>query len=234
MKQLLILCVALLLALAACGQAPVEPVTTTSAATTEAQAQPADTSFETFYSTFTAAVHSKDMQFIDGILDDGTMSSFGGEPGKEYFYEYWDIRQEHYQKDLWDELGAIIALGGEYYEAGEYHPSFGECFVAPWTFMAINDTGLDAFEHLAVLGEGVPVYEKEDVESKVTGTLDYGYVAYHSELRDIGPEEFVSITALSGTAGYVQWKFLRSPIDYRLCLERKDSGWKLLWLIAGD
>ena len=239
MKQLLILCAALLLILSACGQAPAEPDPTTIPTTIEASqapAQPEDVSFEAFYEEFVIAVRNQDMQFIDGILDDGVMSSFGGEPTKAFFHEHWEIEETHNGRELWAVLEETIALGGVHYEAGEYFPDQhqGECFVAPYILEEFRKTGLDAFEHLAVIEADVPVYEEESAASKVTGTLDYGYVAFHSDFWGIGPEEFVSVTALSGTAGYVQWKHLRSPIDYRLCFEKKDSGWKLLWLIAGD
>lgn len=243
MKQLFMLCLAFLLILSACNQAPAEPATPPPSAestspsppaATEPRTQFADAEFDAFYRDFTEAVRNQDMRFIDSILDDGIMSSFGGEPGKAYFHEYWENEAAHHDRDLWAVLEEIDALGGGLYPAGMYDSAYGECFVAPWTYTAFSETGLDPFAHLAVIGEGVPVYEKETAGSKVVDTLDCGFVAYHSELRDIGPDEFVSVTTLSGTAGYVQWKYLRSPIDYRLCIEKKDDGWKLLWLVAGD
>jgi len=266
MKRLLVLCAAILLLLAACTQAPAEPATTlvpteVSSEATVTTTEPVtvtpdevqftvtqhqlfppkqafDAGFEAFYNEFTAAVRGKDMNFIDGILDDGVMSSFGGDPGKEYFYEHWKGIEQHYGKSLWDELEAIIALGGVYYQAEEYSPGFGECFVAPYTFTDFRNTGLDSFEHHAIIAKDVPIYENASTGSKIIGTLDYSILEYHYNESDMlwekSPEDFVSIKTLSGAAGYVQWKYFRSPIDYRLCIEQKDGKWKLLWLIAGD
>jgi len=166
MKKLL-LCFALILVLTACGKVPTEPTappTTDESPISSTQASLAD--FEAFYESFTAAVRNKDMRFIDSILDDETSSSFGGNPGKEYFYEHWDTEKEYNGRDLWAVLEEIVALGGVHYQAGEYFPEFDECFVAPYTFIEADETSFDG--------------------------------------------------------------------GYRLCIEKKDSGWKLLWLIAGD
>ena len=194
------------------------------------QAFPAE--FEAFYKQFTDAVRDRNMSFIDSILDEGVMSSFGGEPGKAYFHEYWGYEQNN----LWAVLDAIVALGGVYYpEKSERYPSYGNCFVAPYTYTGEFE-GLDGFDYFVVIDKGVPVYTEESTESEVVTTLDYRILEFrHSDdFWPKGPDDFVSVTTLAGPAGYIQKKYLRSPIDYRLCIEQKDGGWKLLWLIAGD
>ena len=205
-----------------------------------------DAEFEAFYKEFVAAVRAKDMDFIDSILDEGIMSSFGGEPTKEYFYEFWehrDQRKDVYRKSLWDELEAIITLGGRYYQAGVFREVTGKCFVAPYLFMDFiyedfADDDVRPFDYDVIIEKGVRVYENANTNSKVIDTLDYNIVIYHynanETLWELSPDDFVSITTLSGAAGYIQWKYLRSPIDFRLCIEQKDGEWKLLWLIAGD
>jgi len=169
--------IVLLLILSACAQTPSEPTTlpatvetptkTSTVTTTTEETYPPPQDFEAFYEDFKAAVRNRDMQFIDSILDAEIESSFGGDPGKEYFHEYWDGEKMYSGRDLWAVLEEIIALGGVHYGPGEYFPDIGECFVAPYTFIEARDS--------------------ED------------------------------------------WNG-----GYRLCIEKKDSGWKLLWLIAGD
>jgi len=259
MKRLLFLCMAILLLLSACGQAqtkPTEPPTTeltSEAAPTTTEPAPTKTwstqfavtehklpppqqaypaAFEAFYKEFTEAVRDRNMSFIDSILDDEVTSSFGGDLGKAYFHEYWGYQENH----LWAELDKILALGGIYYpQKSERYPSYGNCFVAPYTFTG-DFEGLDGFDYFVLTEKGVPVYTEEDTESEVITTLDYRILEfYHSDdFRAKGPDDFVSVTTLAGVAGYMQKKYLRSPVDYRLCIEQKDEGWKLLWLIAGD
>jgi len=232
MKRFFLLCMIVLLLLAACGQAPDTQDADTDFTVTQQQLFPPeqafDVEFEAFYEEFTAAVRGKDTRFIEGILDDEIMSSFGGVPGKPYFYDYWAYM------DLWAKLGEIIALGGVYYQAGEYHQANrGKCFVAPYTFAELDG---DAFEQYAVIGKDVPAHEKKSARSKVIASLDYNILEFHNsdEFRKKGPEDFVSVTLPTGETGYVQRKYLRSPTDYRLCIEQKDGEWKLLWLVAGD
>jgi len=264
MKRLLILCMAALLLLSACSQTkngPAEPPSTTELALEEAPttAKPVPTKtwntqfavtehklpppkqalsaeFEAFYKEFTAAVSDRNMKYIDSILDDEVSSSFGGDLGKAYFHEYWDNAKKQSGRGLWDVLGDIVALGGVYYsQKSERYPSYGNCFVAPYTYTGEFE-GLDGFDYFVVIDKGVPVYTEESTESEVVTTLDYRILEFrHSDdFWPKGPDDFVSVTTLAGPAGYIQKKYLRSPIDYRLCIEQKDGGWKLLWLIAGD
>ena len=261
MKRLLALCVVATLLLAACGKTPETPVVSTALAeptfaeettseepaseelTSEGStakestvpkrtdtdftvtglqllppAQNFDAEFEAFYKEFTAAVRREDIKFIDGILDEGVMSSFGGVPGPLYFYDYWTFG------DLWAKLNEIIALGGVYDQAKK-------SFVAPYLFKA----GLED-EQFAVIGKNVPVYESKSTDAKVIAKLEYDVLGYHysDAFHGKGPDDFVSVATLSGKTGFIQKKYLRSPIDYRLCIEQKDGAWKLLWLIAGD
>ena len=173
MKKLYVLCIALLLALSACGQGSSEatmatqPPAETTQEAQETTLEP-DGRFEAFYEDFKAAVHNRDMRFIDSILDEGITSSFGGDPGKDYFHEHWDNEKKYHGRDLWAVLEEIIALGGVHYQAGEYSREIsGECFVAPRTY--VDNEGADF-----------------------------------------------------------------DPGNYRLCIEQKDGGWKLLWLVSGD
>jgi len=241
-NRLLALCVIFMLLLAACGQASVGPVVSTALAepttaeeTTSEEATTAlvapvlgdtdftvtrhklippaqvfDAEFDAFYNEFTAAVRGKDMTFIDGILDDGVMSSFGGEPGIAFFYEYWGEWKSY--DELWDVLEEIIALGGVYDQAKK-------SFVAPYLFQA----GLEAYEQFAIIAKDVPVYANASTGSQVIASLDYSVLEFHSsgEFWEKGPEDFVSVTLLLGDKGYMQKKYLRSPIDYRLRIEQK-------------
>ena len=260
MKKLLILCIVIPLLLAACGQAPDAPttasatsiptdapITTTAPApvewatmfsVTEHKLLPPkenfDAEFKAFYDEFAAAVGKKDMRFIDGILDSEVMSSFGGDPGKEYFHAHWD------SQNLWAVLDEIIALGGVYYpKTSERYPSYEKFFVAPYTFIGDFEE-LEGVDYYVVTGKDVPIHKEESIESEVVTKLEYRILEFHHsdafalEFRDKGPEDFVSVTTLSGAVGYIQKQYLRSPIDYRLCIMQKDGEWKLLWLIAGD
>ena len=191
-----------------------------------------DADFEAFYKAFTKAVQNNDMAFINSILDDEVMSSFGGDLGKGFFHEHWAQKEQA----LWDELEKIIALGGVYYQAGEYTPELGKCYAAPYVYTNFDGEKFDVYEHFIIAGADVPVYNEASAASSTIDTLNYNIMKFHNSpaFREKGPDDFVRIETQAGTTGYIQKKHLRSPIGYRLCIEQKGGEWKLLWLIAGD
>ena len=42
------------------------------------------------------------------------------------------------------------------------------------------------------------------------------------------------IETLGGKKGFVSAEFVRSPIDYRACFEKKNGKWKMTAFVAGD
>jgi len=124
MKKYLLLCIAFLLILSACGQtkpkAPELP----------------KTEFDLFYEEFQTAVSNQDMDFIEGLVDDDTSTMFGRGPAP--FQEHWEYENEHNGRDIWTVLEELTALGGVHFEPGEYYEGAGECFVAPYTFFEEN------------------------------------------------------------------------------------------------
>jgi len=188
-----------------------------------------DAEFEQAYKKFIEAVHNKDLNTLDGFLDNKIMTSFGGDAGKPYFYEYWNLGDNPEKSELWAELEKIIKLGGVY-EKDEKR------FTAPYIFKNFPDE-LDAFEYFVIIDEDVKIYEKDSTDSTIVGELDYNIVKFENndEFWEMNGEGFIKITAFSGKEGYIQKKYIRSPIDYRFSLVREKAGeWKLAFLVAGD
>jgi hypothetical protein len=186
-----------------------------------------DAEFEEVYSAFADAVQDRDLSALDGFLDEGTMSSFGGDMGKAAFYEQWGLDNNPKDSELWAEIEAILALGGVY--DGE-----GRSFTAPYVFANFP---LDGFEYHAIVGNNVAVYETESVQSREMDSISYNLLKNGAldAFWDQSDEDFVRIRTLTGAEGYVQKKFIRSPTDYRFELSRKEGGeWKLLYMLAGD
>ena len=261
MKRLLALCI-LVLTLSACHELPDAPVTSVTPITpatsapsttpapvlspkpkagetdfiiTESQLFPPeqvlDPDFEPFYKDFSAAVNNHDARFLDSILDDKVWFSYGGESGKDEFYAFFA------EQDVWAVLQEILDLGGIFYKPNTYAP--GKCFVAPYTytnFPRMPASDLDAYDYFIIIDQGVPVYDQASAASETIDTLDYNIAEfrYSDAFLDKGPDDFVSVTTLSGAVGFVQKKHLRSAVGYRLCIEQKDDGWKLTMLVAGD
>ncbi|WP_446786506.1 hypothetical protein [Macellibacteroides fermentans] len=192
--------------------------------------QPYDAEFDNVYKTFTDAVRNKDLSVIDGFLDDDIMVSFGSDPGKAAFYEYWNLNNKPEQSELWTELEEIIALGGHYNRDER-------TFTAPYTYADFPDD-MDSFVSVVVIDEGVNVYEKKEPGSEVIAQLNYNIIKLDLDDKESEykpDEDLIKIETPSGKKGYVQKQFVRSPIDYRLSLIfNKNSEWKLVTMISGD
>ena len=87
---------------------------------------------------------------------------------------------------------------------------------------------------LVVLGEGVPMYEKPSREARildVVGLISV-YDNFDSSLDEA--EGFNSIRTANGTVGYVESRFLCSPMDMRFKFSVVDGRWRLLDIYLGD
>ncbi|MCL2704369.1 MAG: hypothetical protein FWE91_12330 [Defluviitaleaceae bacterium] len=69
--------------------------------------------FREIYNEFKIAVRNKDLQALDGFIDEEILISFDdGIGGKDDFYGRWSLNDEPEESELWAELEIIINLGG--------------------------------------------------------------------------------------------------------------------------
>ena len=208
--------------------------------------------FNKVYDEFKSAIFNRDADFIDNFIDDSIFFSFGYSEGKDNFYEYWESIEEYYGDNFWSELEKIIILGGTYDKEAK-------TFIAPYIWSEtcyvpdrllnnyygneetdsyvrfytekhdeIEDEDYPEF----IIDKNVKVYEKEDVLSNVIDYLSYNICRTIYGDRDA---DFVKVRTLSGTEGYIETKYSRSIIDYRILIElTKTDNWRLTTMIAGD
>ncbi|HSK73954.1 MAG TPA: SH3 domain-containing protein, partial [Pyrinomonadaceae bacterium] len=135
---------------------------------------------------------------------------------------------------LWGELLTVLTNGGAFYKEAD---SKG-IFCAPYSFMVFPES-LDAFEHQVIFGSNVNLREKPNTLAKVVAQLSYNVVKvdYENSIQNKTKENeytWLKIETLGGKKGYVSADFVRSPIDYRACFERKGGQWKMTTFVAGD
>jgi hypothetical protein len=177
--------------------------------------------FLTFRHELQETVRRRDADALLRIVHPGIKSSLGGNSGVDDFRAQW--HPERADSELWRELGAVLALGGTFDEAGS--------FVAPYVFSRWPDA-FDAFEHVAVIGSSVRVRAAPSASAAVVATVSYAILE-----RDLNRAEVEGWTAvrLPGTqAGYVASQLARSPIDYRAYFTRENGRWLMALLLAGD
>ena len=181
--------------------------------------------------SFKAFRGKHDVKYIPGILDPAIKNSFGGDGGIEEFKEIWKINSP--TSKLWDELLIVLTNGGSF-SKGEGN----NLFCAPYSFNNFPDD-LDAFEYQMIFGSNVNLRAQPNLKAKNVLLLSYNVVKvdYKNSVSDKNKEgeyTWLKVETLGGRRGYVNAKFVRSPIDYRACFEKKNGKWKMTAFIAGD
>lgn len=178
--------------------------------------------FEKFREELLAAVRSKDVDFLKRHIDEKIRYTFGENSGIDGFIKEWNLDKDPEHSALWAELEEVISLGGTF--------DSRNAFVAPYVFSNFPET-VDGFVYLAVIDKNVKLYSKPDLKSDVIGIINYNLVR-DIEFKKAQPWQKVIVQ--KDVAGYVQSKYLRSPVDYRAFFENKSGSWKIVFFVAGD
>jgi len=190
-----------------------------------------DASFKSFREKLIEAVRKRDVKYVVGILDPAITNSFGGSGGIREFKEMWKINSP--TSELWDELLTVLTNGGNFLKQEK-----NDLFCAPYSFNRFPED-LDAFEYQMIFDNNVNLRARPDLKTKTIAQLSYNVVKvdYENSVADKnkkGSYTWLKVETLGGKKGFVSAKFVRSPIDYRACFEKKNGKWKMTTFVAGD
>ena len=174
-----------------------------------------DPSFAAYRDQLIAAVIARDAKKVVALADPNIRLSFGGTGGRKAF-------EEALKEEIWGELQDILTNGGSFREGS---------FWAPYVYSAWPESH-DAFEELAVVAENVPLRESADANAPAIATLARDIVKRAGEPGERGP--WTKVTTADGKSGFVESKFVRSPIHYRMGFNKTAEGWRMTALVAGD
>lgn len=177
--------------------------------------------FFSFRAQFAAAIARRDTIFLLSALNKDVKLSFGGDAGIEAFKTMW--RPAEPDSRVWDVLGTTLALGGTFSSEGT--------FIAPYIFTQWPKE-TDPFSNMASIGTGVRVRSAPAATAPVIGSLDFYIVAVIDQPTDAA--RWVKVRIAPNKTGYVDARFLRSPIDYRVNFAKLDGRWQVVSFLAGD
>jgi hypothetical protein len=185
-----------------------------------------DASLLAFRNDLLAAVERRDAAFLYEVISPTIGVGFGSEPNtREEFVKEWNVTAQ--DSKVWDVLAQVLQNGGAFVEF-----SGRSQFVAPYTF-GVWPRDVDSFEYCAVMSPDISMYSQPVVGSTLVEVLSYDVVKL-----DTGTctqdQEWSKVSTGSGIRGFVQTKYLRSPIDYRAAFEKVDGRWVMTSLVAGD
>ena len=177
--------------------------------------------FFSFRAQLQVAVARRDVEAVVSALSRDVTLSFGGDAGVDDFRRLW--KPDAPDSRLWETLAAVLALGGTFSTDGS--------FTAPYVF-ATWPPDKEAFTHMAAIGTGVRVRGAPNTSAPVIEALDYAIV---ETVGGEAPETpWVQIKLAPNRTGFVDGRFLRSPIDYRVRFARREGRWQIVFFVAGD
>lgn len=181
---------------------------------------PKDPVFAAFRDRVRLIVQRRDTSALLSLLAKDIVNSFGGDGGTAEFRERWRLSDS--KTTLWTVLEEILTRGGRFNSPGS--------FTAPYTFFGIPDS-LSTFEHLIVVDSGVPVYQRPDRASDVVDLLAFDVV--RADTAAVG-RGWTGVVRSGARVGYVETRFVRSAVGYRVGFERRGGKWVIVFLVAGD
>lgn len=171
-----------------------------------------DPSFAAYRDQLAAAVRARDTRAVLALVDPNIRTSFGGDGG------HASLTEEH-----WRALGEILPLGGSFREG---------MFWAPYVYSAWPESH-DSFAELAVVADAVPLRASADANAPALATLSRDIVQRAGQ-PSAEKTPWTQVTTADGKTGYVETKFVRSPVDYRAGFLKTADGWRMNALVAGD
>ena len=169
------------------------------------------------------ATANRDADLLRPLVDPQVHLDFGGGTG-------WDLLRERLDDpdyDLWSELDKVQRLG-----CGIFSEDRGGEMYMPY-YWAVDPGTDDPFATFFVVGSDVPMHAARDASSKLVTKLDWDVVTLIDELSEDQPT-LAKVRTASGREGFVAWDRLRSQVDYRMIVGRRDGDWRIVTFIAGD
>lgn len=183
--------------------------------------------FKAFREQFLEAIRNRDMKFLMEHVDPAISYSFREEFGRPGFLAHWKLKENPEKSRLWNELDRLLRLGGVFTDEEQ---SF---FIAPYTFINFPSF-IDGSNFAVALAEKAPVFESADVTSRVVANVSHEVVKWKYRPGPGDPEAFEEVTIHTGVRGYLQRKYLRSPIDFRAGFQNQNGTWKMMFLVSGN
>ena len=146
----------------------------------EAARQP---DFFTFRAQLLTAVARHDAAALMAVVHPNIKCDFGGGEGKAFFEEFWKPGAPG--SEVWAELAAVLALGGTL--------DTPDSFVAPYVHSRWPQ-GVDAFEHVAVVGDRVRIRTAPRQDAEPTAVSSFEILPLARPSGDT-PEGWTAVSA---------------------------------------
>ena len=182
----------------------------------------AEPGFATFKDAMKRSVDRRDGDGLLVLLAPDVLVNFGGETGRDAFARQWDLKAGS-PHELWKQLGEILALGCAKSNSTLVMPSLALQFD--------SDADEDVFDKLIVASPAAELRAAPYSASARMASLSWDIVTGLERRRQ---DDWVNVRLADGRIGWVAGRQLRSPLDYRAVMEKRDGRWTIIAFVAGD
>lgn len=190
-----------------------------------------DPSFQAFRAKLMDAAKRRDGAYVLSIVDPKIINGFGGQDGIANFKKQW--KPQSPASPLYDTLVRMLSLGGTWSDVDGRKE-----FCAPYVFSAFPQD-MDAFLNVVVIADGVSLRARPASGAPAVARLSYDILEI-DPLKSIpvkgspGKYTWYRAKRADGKVGFVQARWVRSPIDYRAYFAKEGGQWRMRVLVAGD
>ena len=188
----------------------------------------ANESFRLFRAEALRKLAARDTTYLYGMLAPEIRNSFGPDDSVSHFKRIW--KMEESRPDVWMALIRVLTMGGQ-------QPA-DSTFTAPYVYAFWPDS-IDAFEHVAVVGNGVRVQESPGANGREVGRASNSILKFVEwqgmpESGVAADTTWVQVLLPNGTRGWIRGASVYSPVSWRAMFARRDGRWRMLLFVAGD
>jgi len=202
-----------------------------------------DSSLNVFVKQLLEAIDKRDQYFLYSVVEIDVAGQRGVAGGVEEFKQEWDADND--SSRIWPIMKRAIKLGGVFLHdpndlTGRYQ------FVFPYVYDLPLDIEDDYYSIGVVTGKNVNLREGPKTSAPIKSKLTYDVIWFletndqngqtRSGTNPYGDPEWYQVATYDHQKkGWVNWKYVYSPMDYRIFLFKDNKGaWKISAFLAGD
>ena len=201
-----------------------------------------DASLNAFVKNLLAAIDSRDQHFLFDALEIDVAGERGVASADEDFKHEWNVDQD--SSMIWPLMKRAIQMGGVFLHdtndlTGKYQ------FVFPYVYDLPLDIEDDYYAIGVVTGKNVNLRDKPDTAGPIKSKLTYDVIWFldgeqygvtKSGTNPYGEAEWYLVETYDRQQrGWVNWRYVYSPMSYRMFLFKNAKGaWKISAFMAGD
>jgi hypothetical protein len=188
----------------------------------------ASESFRRFRSDALRALASRDTTFLYAMLAPEIRNSFGGDDSVSGFRRLWKMDEPN--SDVFRALIGVMTMGGQ-------QPTDSQ-FTAPYVYAFWPDS-IDAFQHVAVVGDSVRVQEAPSPDSRVLG-LALNSILKFREWRGLpssgvaADTTWAKVLLPNADSGWIRGASVYSPVGWRAMFVQRGGRWLMVFFVRGD